>query len=75
LHCHSDINAPVVLVFQGEDDINVPRVMGEYLAAHLAGAKAVVLPGEGHLTTLTKHAADILLQLDAALRVGCTLER
>eukprot|EP00775_Hariotina_reticulata_P002470 gene2470-2773_t len=65
----SDINAPVVLVFQGEDDINVPRVMGEYLAAHLAGAQAVMLAGEGHLTTLTKRAADILMQLDAALKV------
>jgi pimeloyl-ACP methyl ester carboxylesterase len=43
------IDVPVT-VWQGEEDRMVPLGHGEWLATNVAGAKARLLPGEGHLS-------------------------
>jgi pimeloyl-ACP methyl ester carboxylesterase len=52
-------HAPVA-VWQGDQDRMVPYAHGRWLAEHIAGAHAHLLPGEGHLT-LTVTSMDRIL--------------
>jgi len=51
--------APVA-IWQGDQDRMVPYAHGEWLAGHIHGARAHLLPGEGHLT-LTVTSLDRIL--------------
>ncbi|WP_097325055.1 alpha/beta fold hydrolase [Paractinoplanes atraurantiacus] len=46
-----DIKVPVA-VWQGGEDRMVPPAHGQWLATHVPGAEAHLLPGEGHLSLL-----------------------
>lgn len=54
-----EIRKPVQL-WQGEEDLAVPAAHGEWLAAHVPGVTAHLLPGEGHLS-LAVGAVDRML--------------
>jgi pimeloyl-ACP methyl ester carboxylesterase len=45
-----DSIAVPVQIWQGSDDLMVPFAHGEWLAAHVPGASAMLVPGEGHLS-------------------------
>jgi pimeloyl-ACP methyl ester carboxylesterase len=51
--------APVA-IWQGDQDRMVPYAHGKWLAEHISGARAHLLPGEGHLT-LTVTSMDRIL--------------
>lgn len=52
-------SAPVA-IWQGDQDLMVPFAHGQWLAAHVAGAHAHLLPGEGHLTLTVTALGRIL---------------
>jgi pimeloyl-ACP methyl ester carboxylesterase len=54
-----EIRKPVQL-WQGEEDLMVPFAHGRWLAAHIPGVTAHLLPGEGHVS-LTVGAVDRML--------------
>jgi len=59
-----DITVPVTL-WQGREDTMVPVAHGEWLAANVAGVRAHLVDGEGHLSLMSKFGAilDELLEL------------
>jgi len=60
-------------IWQGDQDRMVPYAHGEWLAGHMTGARAYLMPGEGHLT-LTVTSMDRILDdlLDQAGMAGLT---
>jgi pimeloyl-ACP methyl ester carboxylesterase len=62
------VPAPVA-IWQGDQDKMVPFAHGQWLAAHISGARTHLLPGEGHLS-LTVSSLDRILDdlLDLAGR-------
>jgi pimeloyl-ACP methyl ester carboxylesterase len=55
------LESPVpVSVWQGGQDMMVPLAHGQWLAAHWQGAKAHLMPGEGHLSLAVAKFGDIL---------------
>jgi pimeloyl-ACP methyl ester carboxylesterase len=54
--------APIapVAIWQGDQDRMVPFAHGKWLAEHVAGARAHLLPGEGHLTLTVTSMGRIL---------------
>lgn len=61
----SDVDVPVT-VWQGDQDAMVPFDHGQWLASHIAGARARFLDGEGHLSLIAGHMAAICADLAAA---------
>jgi pimeloyl-ACP methyl ester carboxylesterase len=60
-----EIETPVT-IWQGEEDRMVPFAHGKWLAAHVSGAKARLLPGEGHLSLEVGSYGDVLDDLIAS---------
>ena len=52
-----------VALWQGDQDRMVPLEHGRWLAAHVPGAAVHLLPGEGHLSLLTRRVGAILADL------------
>jgi pimeloyl-ACP methyl ester carboxylesterase len=59
------IGVPVT-VWQGDDDRMVPFAHGEWVAAHVPGARAELRRGEGHISLLVDRFGEILDDLIAA---------
>lgn len=54
-----DICLPVFL-WHGEDDWVCPVAMGRYVAENIPGCMARIVPGEGHISLVVNHFAEIL---------------
>jgi pimeloyl-ACP methyl ester carboxylesterase len=53
------IDVPVT-IWQGDDDRMVPFAHGQWLAAHVQGARAELRPGDGHFSIALAHYGEIL---------------
>jgi pimeloyl-ACP methyl ester carboxylesterase len=56
----ADRRAAPVAIWQGDQDRMVPFAHGQWLAANIPGARAHLLPGEGHLTLTVTAMGRIL---------------
>jgi pimeloyl-ACP methyl ester carboxylesterase len=66
-----DALAAPVAIWQGDQDMMVPFAHGQWLAAHIPGARAHLEPGAGHLTMTVTAIGRILDDLlDLAGRPG-----
>ncbi|HTT35457.1 MAG TPA: alpha/beta fold hydrolase [Thermoplasmata archaeon] len=57
-----------VSVWHGAEDRFVPERHGRWLAAHVPGAEARILPGEGHLSLLARRSGEVHAWLAAHAR-------
>jgi pimeloyl-ACP methyl ester carboxylesterase/SAM-dependent methyltransferase len=55
----ADLRVPVA-IWQGDQDRMVPYAHGEWLAAHVTGARPRMMPGHGHLTLVTTAWGPVL---------------
>jgi pimeloyl-ACP methyl ester carboxylesterase len=58
-----DTIAVPVRVWHGTEDCNAPLPMGEYLASTIPEVDATFVTGEGHLSLMFNHRADILQEI------------
>jgi pimeloyl-ACP methyl ester carboxylesterase len=58
-----DIKFPMIYLWHGELDKQVPVTVGRAVAEKLAQCKATYYPGEGHISLIVNHAQDILKAL------------
>lgn len=63
----SAIRVPVTLL-QGADDLMVPFAHGQWLAARMPHARAILEQGEGHLSIVGRYLTDAMLGLRAHLQ-------
>jgi pimeloyl-ACP methyl ester carboxylesterase len=61
----ADLRVPV-FIWQGGQDRMVPFRHGEWLAAHVPGATARLLPDQGHLSIATSRFGEIVDELIAS---------
>jgi pimeloyl-ACP methyl ester carboxylesterase len=64
----ASVQVPVA-IWQGGQDRMVPFSHGAWLAGQVPGARAHLLPGDGHLTLITSRFGEILDDLAALARV------
>ena len=61
------IDIPVI-VLQGSEDLMVPFAHGQWLSTHVPGSTSVLVEGEGHLSILDSHGAQVFASLGATLK-------
>jgi pimeloyl-ACP methyl ester carboxylesterase len=62
----TEVRNPVI-VMQGSADLMVPHAHGQWLMTNLAGGRAVMVEGEGHLSIVANHLPSVMSELRAAL--------